>query len=44
MTDRPPSQTTNIDGYGFAELPWSRPRDVLAAVEPCGATRWRFER
>lgn len=34
MTDRLPSQTTNIDGYGFAELLWSRPRDVRAAGAP----------
>lgn len=30
MTDRTPTETTNLDGYGFAELPWSRPREVLA--------------
>jgi Pyridoxamine 5'-phosphate oxidase len=28
MTD--PDSTTNLDRYGSAELPWSRPRDILA--------------
>jgi nitroimidazol reductase NimA-like FMN-containing flavoprotein (pyridoxamine 5'-phosphate oxidase superfamily) len=31
MPDRTPTQTKNLDGYGFAELPWSRPNDLLAA-------------
>ena len=31
MTDIQPTQTTNLDRYGYAELPWSRPRDILAA-------------
>ena len=31
MTDTQPTQTTNLDRYGYAELPWSRPRDILAA-------------
>jgi hypothetical protein len=31
MTDMQPTQTTNLDRYGSAELPWSRPRDILAA-------------
>jgi hypothetical protein len=30
MTDRTPIETTNLDIYGNAELPWSRPRDLLA--------------
>jgi hypothetical protein len=30
MTDRTPVETTNLDRYGFPELPWSRPRDVLS--------------
>ncbi|MDP9243764.1 MAG: pyridoxamine 5'-phosphate oxidase family protein [Chloroflexota bacterium] len=30
MTDRAPVETKNLDRYGFAELPWSRPRDILA--------------
>jgi hypothetical protein len=36
MTDRAPIETRNLDRYGFAELPWSRPRDVLAGG-PLGA-------
>ena len=31
MTDRQPVEVTNLDRYGFAPLPWSRPRDILAA-------------
>lgn len=36
MTDsmKEPSSTKNLDQYGSAELPWSRPRDVLAADTP----------
>jgi hypothetical protein len=30
MTDRAPFETVNLDRYGFPELPWSRPRDILA--------------
>jgi hypothetical protein len=30
MTDRAPVETKNLDRYGFAALPWSRARDVLA--------------
>jgi hypothetical protein len=30
MTDREPIETTNLDRYGSAALPWSRPHDVLA--------------
>jgi hypothetical protein len=40
MTDRPPTETTNIDGYGFVELPWSRPHDILAAGNPGRDTPW----
>jgi len=29
-----PISTRNLDRYGNAELPWSRPRDVLAADTP----------
>ena len=31
MTERAPIDVTNLDRYGFAALPWSRPRDILAA-------------
>jgi len=29
-----PTSTTNLDRYGSAELPWSRPRDILATDTP----------
>lgn len=29
MADQEPSQTNNLDRYGFPALPWSRPRDAL---------------
>ena len=32
MTERAPVETANLDIYGNAELPWSRPRDLLAAT------------
>ena len=32
MADRTPMETRNLDGYGNAPLPWSRPRDLFAAV------------
>jgi hypothetical protein len=31
MTDRKPTETTNLDGYGNAPLSWSRVHDILAA-------------
>ena len=31
MTDRLPVEVTNLDSYGNAALPWSRPHDLLAA-------------
>jgi hypothetical protein len=31
MTDRAPVETTNLDRYGHPALPWTRPRDLLAA-------------
>lgn len=36
MTDNmtEPVSTTNLDQYGSAELPWSRPRDVLVRDTP----------
>ncbi len=30
MTDRVPMEVTNLDRYGSAALPWSRPHDLLA--------------
>ena len=32
MTDRTPIETRNLDIYGNAPLPWSRPHDLMAAV------------
>jgi hypothetical protein len=29
-----PISTTNLDRYGHAQLPWSRPRDILATDTP----------
>lgn len=34
MTDRSLVETKNLDRYGYAELPWDRPRDVLAVGSP----------
>ena len=34
MTDRAPVEVTNLDRYGSPELPWGRPRDLLAAGPP----------
>jgi hypothetical protein len=36
MTDimTEPISTRNLDRYGFAELPWSRPRDLLVRETP----------
>jgi hypothetical protein len=31
VTNREPIETTNLDRYGHAALPWSRPHDLLAA-------------
>jgi len=33
-TTNDPTSTTNLDRYGSAELPWSRPRDVLTTDTP----------
>jgi Pyridoxamine 5'-phosphate oxidase len=30
MSERQPSETTNLDRYGDGPLPWDRPRDILA--------------
>ena len=40
MTERAPNETTNLDAYGFAELPWSRPRAILAAGSPGPDVTW----
>lgn len=32
MTERTPIETRNLDIYGHDLLPWSRPRDLFAAV------------
>jgi hypothetical protein len=32
MTERTPIETRNLDIYGNAALPWSRPHDLLTAV------------
>lgn len=34
MTHREPVEITNLDRYGNPVLPWSRPRDLLAAGTP----------
>lgn len=34
MTEREPIEVTNLDIYGDPTLPWSRPRDLLAAGPP----------
>ena len=40
MADLEPLETTNLDTYGNAPLPWSRPRDILAAsLEPTDPAR-----
>ena len=31
MTERAPVEITNLDRYGYPVIPWSRPRDLLAA-------------
>src|SRR6266542_4861036 len=34
MTDRMPVEVTNLDRYGSAALPWSRPHDLLIGGSP----------
>ena len=34
MSERLPLATTNLDIYGNPEIPWSRPRDLLAVGAP----------
>jgi hypothetical protein len=37
MADRTPLETKNLDIYGDAPLPWSRPRDLfLGTTRPDG--------
>jgi Pyridoxamine 5'-phosphate oxidase len=38
MPDRQPIEITNLDRYGDAALPWSRPHDILAAGPLDGTT------
>ena len=40
MTDRQPIETKNLDIYGDAELPWSRPHDVLEGIDPSAQITW----
>jgi hypothetical protein len=40
MTNRDPIETTNLDIYGDAELPWSRPREVLDGIDPAATITW----
>src|SRR5262245_32557015 len=37
MSEREPTQVTNLDRYGFPALPWSRARDALATGSPSPA-------
>lgn len=40
MTDRNPTDTTNLDAYGNAELPWSRAREALETDPPEANNTW----
>ena len=40
MVDREPVETRNLDIYGDAVLPWSRPRTVLEAIDPKAHITW----
>ena len=40
MTDRQPTETTNLDIYGHATLPWDRPHDALANLDPGENITW----
>jgi hypothetical protein len=40
MTERTPTETTNLDRYGNGELPWSRARDALANDPPSANNTW----
>ncbi len=40
MTDRRPTDTTNLDIYGHDTLPWDRPRVALANLDPGENLTW----
>ena len=40
MSDRPPTQTTNLDIYGHAPLEWSRALNALVALAPTENVTW----
>ncbi len=40
MADREPLETKNLDIYGYAELPWSRPKALLDAIAPSSMITW----
>lgn len=40
MADRRPIETRNLDGYGNAVLPWSRPMAILDAIDPGATITW----
>jgi hypothetical protein len=40
MTDREPVETRNLDRYGNDALPWNRPRDLLANIDPSENLTW----
>ena len=40
MPERTPTETTNLDRYGFAELPWSRPQGILVTDTPTADVTW----
>ncbi len=40
MTNSEPIESTNLDGYGHAELPWSRAHDQLAAGGGAGIVQF----
>jgi Pyridoxamine 5'-phosphate oxidase len=40
VTDRTPTDTTNLDAYGNPALPWSRPREALETDPPSANTTY----
>jgi hypothetical protein len=40
MTERTPTETTNLDRYGHAALPWSRALDAMVNDPPEALTTW----